>query len=70
MLRLFQSVILKKDTQQWKAFEEIPFPLNFTVYMFNVTNAEEILQGGKPLVKEVGPYVYKYINKFLETSRS
>ncbi|XP_058792638.1 sensory neuron membrane protein 1-like [Phymastichus coffea] len=30
----------------------------FHVYLFNVTNPEEIAKGDKPTLKEVGPYVY------------
>lgn len=51
---------MKNGTEQWKIFEEIPFPFIFKVYMFNITNFQEVLQGAKPICKEVGPYVYKY----------
>lgn len=30
------------------------------MYIFNITNSEEVLQGAKPIIQEVGPYVYKY----------
>lgn len=40
-------------------FEEVPQPLTFKVYLFNVMNPAEIHLGGKPVIKEVGPYVYK-----------
>lgn len=40
-------------------FEKIPFPLTFKVYLFNVTNSDEIVGGAKPILKEIGPYVFE-----------
>lgn len=40
-------------------FEHIPFPLTFKVYVFNVTNGDDIVQGAKPKVEEIGPYVFE-----------
>lgn len=34
---------------------KIPFVYN--VYFWNTTNPEEVLQGGKPKLQELGPYV-------------
>ncbi|XP_055299434.1 sensory neuron membrane protein 1-like [Sitodiplosis mosellana] len=46
-------------------FEKIPFPLNYKLYMFNVTNKDEVLAGGKPILQEIGPYYFEeYIDKF------
>jgi hypothetical protein len=33
-------------------------PVYIKLYLFNVTNPHEILDGKKPEVQEVGPYVY------------
>lgn len=38
----------------------LPQPLEFKVFIFNVTNANDIHKGATPIVKELGPYVYKY----------
>lgn len=40
----------------WTAF---PLPLDFKVYLFNVTNPDEIMQGAKPKLNEVGPFFYE-----------
>lgn len=36
-----------------------PFPILYKIYMFNVTNPEAVQNGDTPILKELGPYVYK-----------
>lgn len=40
-------------------WEALPFPMVFKIYVFNVTNSAEVSKGEKPIVDEVGPYVYE-----------
>ncbi|XP_063708634.1 sensory neuron membrane protein 1-like [Culicoides brevitarsis] len=40
-------------------FLKVPFPLTFNVYLFNVTNPDEVQMGKTPVVHEVGPYVFE-----------
>lgn len=48
-------------------FEKIPFPLTFKVYLFNVTNSNEIVGGAKPILSEIGPYVFEWVAHDLRT---
>lgn len=40
-------------------FVKVPFPLTFKVYIFNVTNPDEVQRGGKPYVQQIGPYMFE-----------
>jgi len=66
----FQSQRLVKGRNtytDWKGPSTIPRYTKF--YIFNVTNPDEVKDGGKPNVSEVGPYTYalviELINFFL-----
>lgn len=60
---ILQSVRLERGTDQFNRWEELPFPLHFKVYAFHVVNPDAILEGARPIVQEVGPFVYKYVVK-------
>ncbi|KAH1028811.1 sensory neuron membrane protein 1 isoform X1 [Dendroctonus ponderosae] len=71
-LWLFESMVkfvirdqtaLRKRNQVREVYLKIPFPLNFKLYFFNVTNPEEIQTGSKPKLKEVGPFWYDEIKE-------
>ena len=40
-------------------YMKLPFPLSFKIYVFNITNPEQVATGATPIVKEVGPYQYE-----------
>lgn len=42
----------------WSNF---PIPLDFKIYLFNVTNPMEITAGEKPILEEVGPFFYEWV---------
>jgi len=56
---LFQSVLLVKGTEAYEIWRKLPLPLSFNIYVFNVTNPDEVQNGSNPVVQEVGPYVYE-----------
>lgn len=59
MILYNQSSTILDGSGQYKRFVNLPQPLHFNVYIFNVSNPMEVQQGGLPIVKEIGPYVYK-----------
>ncbi|CAI8026532.1 Lysosome membrane protein 2, partial [Geodia barretti] len=54
-----QQVLLVPGTEGTKQFEKSSAPLYTKFYFFNVTNSDQILAGAKPVVTQVGPYVYR-----------
>nr|AXU25117.1 sensory neuron membrane protein 1-2 [Cyrtorhinus lividipennis] len=42
--------------EKWKV---VPFALDFNMYIFNVTNPDEVMNGAKPILQQVGPYRYE-----------
>nr|ALR72545.1 sensory neuron membrane protein SNMP3 [Colaphellus bowringi] len=57
--KIWDMKVLKENTEQWGMFMKTPFPFTFKVYLFDVQNPQEILQGAKPVLRETGPFVYK-----------
>lgn len=54
-----QQLQLKPGTKMREMFVTIPFPLDFKVNVFNITNPDEVITGGKPIVQEIGPYYFE-----------
>nr|UQE86053.1 sensory neuron membrane protein [Tropidothorax elegans] len=61
--KIKNAISLKEESESLKHFKELPVPLEFNVYIFNVTNPEEVSQGARPELKQVGPYVYDEYKK-------
>ncbi|CAH0389943.1 unnamed protein product [Bemisia tabaci] len=50
---------LVNGSEAWERWVNTPLPLDFKVYIFNVTNPDQVTLGEKPRVEEIGPFVYK-----------
>ncbi|KAH0954151.1 hypothetical protein HN011_012146 [Eciton burchellii] len=53
-----KQIALKPGNEIRDMWSHFPLPLDFKVYLFNVTNADEIQEGKKPKLQEVGPFFY------------
>ncbi|KAG7223936.1 hypothetical protein INR49_015192 [Caranx melampygus] len=54
-----KEVVLKNGTDSFEAWENPPAPIYMQFYFFNLTNPEEVLEGERPAVVEIGPYTYR-----------
>ncbi|XP_011292727.1 sensory neuron membrane protein 1-like [Musca domestica] len=58
--KLIKSQInLKPGSDSRKMWEKFPIYIKFSIYVFNVTNPQEVQDGGKPRLQEVGPFVFE-----------
>jgi scavenger receptor class B protein 1 len=56
------QVALRPGGQSFGWWAKPPVTPQVKVYVYNVTNADEFLNNGsKPIVDEIGPYVYKLV---------
>lgn len=56
---------LKPDRRvREQLYLNIPFPLEFNIYVFNLTNPVEVQAGENPIVQEIGPYRFEYIKLY------
>ncbi|CAG7817229.1 unnamed protein product, partial [Allacma fusca] len=56
---LSKRLRLEPGTQIWDIWTNVPIPIYMKFTFFNVTNPEEVIRGAKPIVEEIGPYVYE-----------
>lgn len=54
-----KQVILKNDTDAFEAWKDPPAHIYMQFYFFNLTNPQEVLDGERPAVVEIGPYTYR-----------
>ncbi|CAH8648272.1 unnamed protein product [Schistosoma curassoni] len=61
---LFASLISRKlailpGSEIFDNWKSPSVPVYFSIYLYNLTNPQEVLNGGRPRFTEVGPYVYR-----------
>ncbi|XP_001606602.1 sensory neuron membrane protein 1 [Nasonia vitripennis] len=57
--QVHKQIALKEGSDMRAMWSKFPFALEFRIYLFNITNADEIKSGAKPIVKQVGPYYFE-----------
>ncbi|XP_077593507.1 lysosome membrane protein 2-like isoform X1 [Stigmatopora nigra] len=57
--RLKKEIVLVEGSRVFESWKRPPPPVYMEYFFFNVTNEEEILNGAKPVVNQVGPYTYR-----------
>lgn len=40
-------------------WEKVPFPIDFKIHIFNVTNYLAVQNGDVPMLDEIGPFYYE-----------
>ncbi|KAG5455334.1 Scavenger receptor class B member 1 [Clonorchis sinensis] len=62
---------LLPDSKLYKTlFMSPPSPEHHNVYLFNITNPEQMLRGAKPRLKQVGPFVFRVETEISHTQFS
>ncbi|KAK9685331.1 CD36 family [Popillia japonica] len=59
MQEVAKDTKLENGTKQYERWIKQPLILESKIYLFNITNPEEIKSGAMPIVSEVGPFVYE-----------
>ncbi|KAM7343533.1 sensory neuron membrane protein 1-like isoform 1-T1 [Cochliomyia hominivorax] len=54
-----KEINLKLNSETRQMWQNFPIPIMFSIYVFNVTNPQEVLTGDKPKLKEIGPFVFE-----------
>lgn len=52
-------MVLEEGKENYEKWKETPIPVTFKVFLFNITNPDEVIKGGKPHVEDIGPYTYE-----------
>ena len=53
------NMVLTQDSQLTNMWLQPPVQARLTVFCFHVANSEEVLGGARPVLEEVGPFVYR-----------
>jgi len=58
---ILKTMALNPGSERLESWLNPPVQAHLTAYSFHVTNPEAVMQGKKPIVEEVGPFVYKAV---------
>jgi len=58
---VLSTMPLKAGSDRYNSWLNPPVQPHLTGYAFNVTNPDDVIQGMKPILQEVGPFVYKAV---------
>ena len=53
-------MIMRDGSETFEMWRKPPVRPQMKIYFFNLTNANEFMQGEKPKFREIGPYVYQF----------
>ncbi|XP_063704232.1 sensory neuron membrane protein 1-like [Culicoides brevitarsis] len=67
-ITMLEKVWLKKGSFMRRIYDDMPFPIDFNVYLFNITNPDEVASGELPKLQEVGPYRFREWKKRIDQS--
>ena len=59
--KILATMALSPGSDRLQSWLVPPVQAHLTGYAFHVVNPEEVQQGGKPVLQEVGPFVYKAV---------
>ncbi|GJQ65592.1 hypothetical protein Trydic_g7690 [Trypoxylus dichotomus] len=63
-MQIDQNIAIQEGTNAFEMWQKQSFPLSYKIYFFNVTNPAAVMGGDKPILKEIGPYIYNiYIER-------
>ncbi|VDP38459.1 unnamed protein product [Schistosoma mattheei] len=56
---IFHKLAILPGSEIFDNWKSPSVPVYFSIYLYNLTNPQEVLSGGRPRFTEVGPYVYR-----------
>lgn len=62
-------MVLQEDSKLLEIWRRSIVPAKLKIHLFNVLNPEAVQQGDKPILEEVGPYIFEYVTLVLKLFR-
>ncbi|XP_018331763.1 sensory neuron membrane protein 1-like [Agrilus planipennis] len=61
-----QEAFITKGSHSFNMWSTKSHNFKFKIYVFNITNPSEVKDGRKPVLKEIGPYVYDLVRDHIK----